>query len=85
MSVNVLIVGLSVLFHTFAAFLAFRLIKITGHKIAGCLEIRNKEAAREDVRTGVPVNVCKSIELDPKAGCSERRERAPDCACGQVR
>ena len=34
MSVNVLIVGLSVLFHTLAAFLALRLIKITGHKIA---------------------------------------------------
>jgi PAS domain-containing protein len=34
MSVTVLVVGLSVLFHSLAAVLAIRLIKITGHKIA---------------------------------------------------
>ena len=34
MSGTVIIVGLSVLFHSIAAILAFRLIKITGHKIA---------------------------------------------------
>lgn len=34
MSSTVIIVGLSVLFHFIAAILAFRLIKITGHKIA---------------------------------------------------
>jgi PAS domain-containing protein len=34
MSITVLIVGLAVLFHSFAAILAFRLIKITGHKSA---------------------------------------------------
>jgi PAS domain-containing protein len=34
MSATVLVVGFSVLFHSIAAILAFRLIKITGHKIA---------------------------------------------------
>ncbi len=34
MSGTVIVVGLSVLFHSIAAILAFRLIKITGHKIA---------------------------------------------------
>lgn len=34
MSVTVLVVGFSVLFHSIAAILAFRLIKITGHKSA---------------------------------------------------
>ena len=37
MSVNVLIIGLSVVFHSIAAILAFRLIRITGHKIAWIL------------------------------------------------